>query len=134
MVGTFAAGAALYPLIELGWRGRSHPAMALAGGLSLCAMRRLHRAMKNRPLWQPSLLGGLTVTGMEYAFGVLFNRRYQIWDYRRAPLNLHGQICLPYLLGWCALSAAAIQCMRVFTAPGPECPQCGGWPGHRRKG
>lgn len=109
----FAAGAALYPLVELIWRGRTHPAMALAGGVSLCTLRRLNTAMKNRPLWQASLLGGVSITGIEYLCGRAFNRRYQIWDYRRSPLNLHGQICAPYTAAWCALSAAAMGCMRL---------------------
>ena len=108
----FCIGAAGYPLIELGWRGRTHPAMALAGGLSLCALRRIGRMMKGRPLWQPTLLGGLTITGIEYAAGRFFNRRYQIWDYRRVPLNVQGQICIPYTATWCLISAAALRCMR----------------------
>ena len=105
----FWTGAIFYPLIELAWRGRTHPAMALAGGMS---MKLLHFLQKtNRPLWQRSLLGGLMITGIEYAFGRVFNRRYRIWDYRQMPLNIQGQICLPYTLAWCALSTAAFGLM-----------------------
>ncbi len=110
----FWIGAVGYPVIELLWRGRTHPAMALAGGLSLSLLSHLERAHKSRPLWRQALLGGLMITGVEYAFGLVCNRRYRIWDYRRMPLNVRGQVCLPYTLAWCALSAAAIGGMRML--------------------
>ena len=56
----------------------------------------LHRTGKDRPVWQQALLGGLMITGIEYAVGKVFNRHYQVWDYRRTPMNLQGQICVPY--------------------------------------
>ena len=110
----FLIGAALYPLIEMGWRGRTHPSMALAGGLALQGLRWIARTHTGRPVWQQALLGGLMITGIEYAVGCVFNRRYQVWDYRRTPLNVKGQICLPYAAAWCALSAAALGAMRFL--------------------
>lgn len=107
----FWFGAVAYPLIELVWRRRTHPAMALAGGVSMAVLKRLDG--KSRPLWQRALLGGLAITGVEYVCGRLFNRRYQIWDYRNVPLNLQGQICLPFTLAWCGLSAAAFGVLRL---------------------
>ncbi len=101
-----------YPLLEICYRGRSHPAMALAGGLGLLLLRHTHRTQKKRPLWRAALRGGLMLTGLEYAIGRLMNRRFHIWDYRRMPLNLHGQICLAYTACWCGLSAAVLAVMR----------------------
>lgn len=46
----FLAGSLLYPMIEIGWRGRTHPAMALAGGISLSMLHALERMKKSRPL------------------------------------------------------------------------------------
>lgn len=109
----FLIGAAGYPLIELCWRRRTHPAMALAGGVCMQLLSLVHRTQKGRPLWQNALLGGLMITGVEYAIGRTFNRRYQIWDYRRTPGNVQGQICVPYTLAWCALSAAVCAAMRI---------------------
>lgn len=114
MLAAFLAGAAAYPMMELAWRGRTHPAMALAGGASLAMLRSLSRMQKGRPLWQQALLGGLMITGVEYAFGLVFNRRHQIWDYRRMPGNVRGQICLPFTLAWCGLSALALSGMRML--------------------
>ncbi len=116
MLSTFLFGSAGYPLIELLWRGRTHPAMALAGGVSLCGLKKLHKRSKNRPLWQASLLGGLMITGIEYLIGSRWNRRYRIWDYRRQPLQFRGQICLGYSLAWCALSAVVLSLFRLSDA------------------
>ena len=30
--------------------------------------------------------------------------RYQVWDYRREPLNWRGHICLRFSLLWCGLA------------------------------
>lgn len=113
MLGTFLLGAALYPALELAWRRRTHPSMALAGGLALCLLRALDRRMPRAPLSALMLLGGLGITAVEYGVGLVFNRRHQIWDYRKTPCNLRGQICAPYALMWCALSGAAIGAMRL---------------------
>lgn len=109
---SFLFGAIGYPLIELAYRRRTHPAMALAGGMSAAALR--HISKTDRPFWQQALLGGLMITGIEYAIGKVFNRRYRIWDYRHTPLNVQGQICLPFTLAWCGLSAAALAAFRVW--------------------
>lgn len=101
---SFFLGAVGYPLLELAYRRRTHPSMALAGGVSAVFLRFISQT--DRPLWQLALLGGLGITGIEYAIGKAFNREYRIWDYRRMPLNVQGQICLPYTLVWCGLSAA----------------------------
>ena len=114
MFTAFLSGAAAYPLVELAWRGRTHPTMALAGGASLALLRGISRMQKGRPLWQQALLGGLLITGLEYAFGLALNRRHQIWDYRRMPVNLRGQICLPFTLAWCGLSALVLGGMRML--------------------
>ena len=114
MLAAFFAGAAAYPLLELAWRGRTHPAMALAGGVGLALLRTVSDMQKGRPLWRQALLGGLMITGVEYAFGLVFNRDHRIWDYRRMPANLGGQICLPFSLAWCALSALALSGMRFI--------------------
>lgn len=108
----FLTGAVAYPLLEIAWRRRTHPAMALAGGTAMQMLCVLARMQKGRPLWRSALWGGLMITGMEYLFGVTFNRRYHIWDYRRTPFNYRGQICLPYTLGWCLLSAAVLSVLQ----------------------
>ena len=104
----FLMGAVGYPLLEIACRGRTHPSMALAGGLSCLAIHRIGRL--TAPLPVRAALSGLGVTGIEAACGLIWNRRYQVWDYRGLPLNWHGQICLPYTLLW-SLLAGGILCI-----------------------
>ena len=101
-----------YPLLEICYRGRTHWTMALTGGLAVALLRRVRIRQKKRALWQQALWGGLLITGLEYVVGRGFNQNHRIWDYRRMPLNLHGQICLAYSACWCALSAAMLALMR----------------------
>lgn len=109
MLKTFLAGAVVYPVLELLWRGRSHWTMAMAGGASTALISRI-RTLPLRRSTQ-ALLCGVGITGIEYLIGRTANRDYQIWDYRNTPLNLHGQICLPYSLVWYALSAGVLSFM-----------------------
>ena len=109
MLGTFALGAIGYPLLELATRRRTHYSMALAGGLSTLLIHRLRRTSMRR-LTQ-ALCCGAGITAIEYACGRVWNRDYRVWDYRRVPLNWQGQICLPYTLLWCGLSAALLKAM-----------------------
>lgn len=102
----FLLGAAGYPLLEILCRGRTHPSMLLAGGLSCAAIHRIGQI--SAPLIWRSLLGGISVTGIEAACALIFNRDHQVWDYRHLPLNWRGQICLPYFLLWCALSGGVM--------------------------
>jgi len=109
----FWIGALGYPLIELAWRRRTHPAMALAGGLAMLALERIALIYAGWALWHQALLGGWVITGIEYGIGQLLNRRYQIWDYRQTPLNVQGQICLPFTFAWCMLSAGVLLLLRL---------------------
>jgi len=109
MLRSFLVGAAGYPALELATRRRTHYSMALAGGLSLMLMEGMARLPGG--LTVKSLLSGAGVTAIEYACGQVWNRDYRVWDYRRMPLNWKGQICLPYSLLWCGLSAVVIKAM-----------------------
>lgn len=110
-LGDMVLGGVGYPLLEICYRGRTHWTMALTGGVALALLRRIGLGQRRRPLWQKALWGGLMITGLEYTVGRWFNRHYRIWDYRRMPLNLHGQICLAYSACWCAVSAVLLALM-----------------------
>lgn len=100
----FAFGGAAYVGLELAWRGRSHWTMFALGGGCFLAIGKLGR---ERPLWVRSVLGSGICTAGELVTGLVFNSDYRIWDYREAPLNYRGQICLPFTLLWVPLSALA---------------------------
>lgn len=115
----FLAGSGLYPLLEVLWRGYSHASMALAGGVCLLLINAVCcEKMKRRSLPARCAIGSLIITVVEFLFGLLVNRvlHLHVWDYSALPLNIMGQICLPFSLIWfvltipqapCASSAAA---------------------------
>lgn len=99
----FLLGALGYPALELAYRGRTHYSMALAGGTSAVLIGRIRRLPLSFPT--RTVLCGLSITGVEYLCGCIWNKDYQVWDYRSAPLNYRGQLCLPFALLWCGLGA-----------------------------
>lgn len=101
----FPLGAAGYNLLELLWRGYTHWSMALAGGLCFCCIYGIYSFRRLRFL-SKCLLCSLAITGVEFAFGCLVNLvlQWNVWDYSYLPLQLFGQICLPYTALWFLLS------------------------------
>lgn len=104
----FYLGGTAYMGLEVAFRGWSHGSMFLAGGTCFLLLGKLQRAEPRLPLAVRMVLGTVTITAVELAAGLLFNRRYQVWDYRGQPLNFHGQICLPFSLLWMPVSLAAM--------------------------
>ncbi len=53
-------------------------------------------------LWQKCFWGAVIITGTEFIFGMFFNRKFNmaVWDYSALPLNILGQICLPFSALW----------------------------------
>ena len=103
----FIFGGLLYILIEIACRGRSHPLMFVLSGLSLILVGLLDERKKPPFIVFQMIEGGIIITILELITGLLFNRQYQIWDYRNIPLNFKGQICLPFSVVWCLLSYVA---------------------------
>ncbi len=106
MKGIFALGAVGYPILEFLYRGRTHYSMSIAGGAAALLINHIRK--QNMSLIAKSFLCGIGITAIECACGAMWNRAYQVWDYRRMPLNWRGQACLPYTLLWCGLSAGFI--------------------------
>ena len=102
---TFFLGGTIYVLLELLWRGRSHVSMFCVGGLALLLLHGLFLRFA-LPLFAQCLLGGLVITAIEFVAGAIVNVRLKlnVWDYSKMPLNLYGQVCLPFSLLWCLLT------------------------------
>lgn len=60
------------------------------------------------PLIQQQAISAVMITIVELLAGLLINCNYAIWDYRDMPLNIMGQVCLPYTILWFFLSLPAI--------------------------
>ena len=102
----FLGGGSAYYLLEVTCRGYSHWSMALCGGVCLCSIYHMNRHLRKLPLLLRATLGGGIITVVELICGTLVNLTFQlgVWDYSHLPLNLLGQICLPFTLLWIALS------------------------------
>ena len=101
-LGNFALGGAAYVGLELLWRGRSHPSMFAAGGVSFLLLGKIRET--GLPIWVKPVAGAAAITAVELGTGLLLNREYHIWDYRAVPGNFKGQICLPFSLLWIPVS------------------------------
>ena len=120
----FSAGAWGYYLIELLFRGYSHFSMAICGGVCLCLIYKIFEKLPSLSLFAKCALGALVITSIEFITGCIVNilLGLDVWDYSLLPLNLLGQICLPFSLIWFALCLPlAYLCYlfreKVFTCP-----------------
>ena len=103
----FCAGGGAYVALELGFRGRSHVSMFLAGGLCLLLVGHLEEVKPKLPLPLRILAGAGIITAVELGTGLAVNRDFSVWDYRGAWGNWLGQICPAFTLAWIPLSALA---------------------------
>ena len=108
----FFLGGVGYVSLELVWRGWSHFSMFLAGGSCFLLLGRLDK-LRRLPLWARGILGSAVITAVELATGLIFNRSYQVWDYRNTSMNFMGQICLPFTLLWMPISLGAMVLYRT---------------------
>ena len=106
----FLVGGLLYGGLEIAWRGYTHPAMVVVGGIGFLIVGGIGRWVPRRhSIVERGLLGGTAITGLELVSGLVFNwyLGLRIWDYSDLPLNVMGQICAPFWVLWCLLSVAA---------------------------
>ena len=99
-------GGMVYAGLELLWRRRTHWSMFGLGGLCFLLIGRIGRL--RLPAILQAILSAVTITILELITGLLVNRSHRVWDYRRQPLNLKGQICLIYSLLWVPVSLVAL--------------------------
>lgn len=98
----FLAGGNLYCAIELIYRARTHYSMFFCSGLAIIILLYIYQSSKNINPILFGLLGAVVITSLEFLFGVVFNLWLDmgVWDYSNTPLNLFGQICLPFSTIW----------------------------------
>ena len=108
----FYIGGMVYILVELVWRGWSHPSMFVVGGFCFVMIGELngHLLRWNTPLAAQAVLCACAVTLVELISGLILNvwGGLNVWDYGNLPFNFMGQICLDYFLLWIPMSVAAI--------------------------
>ncbi len=94
-----------YYLMEVVCRGYSHWSMAVCGGVCLLGIFHMNAHMGKRRLIVRAAAGAGIITAVEFICGCIVNLSlgWRVWDYSHLPLNLLGQICLPFTLLWFGL-------------------------------
>lgn len=107
----FTVGGTTYYQIELAGRGYSHWTMFIVAGLAFQLIGFINEYYPwDMPFWKQCVFGAVIITTLEFVAGCIVNilLGWNVWDYTGMPFNLLGQICLPFIIAWVALSAIAI--------------------------
>lgn len=106
----FVIGGLIYILIELVARGRTHWTMFIVGGVAFFLVGCINEKERKMPLIRQMLIGSIVITVLEFLCGCIVNLwlGWNVWDYSNMPLNLLGQICLPFTVLWFFLSVVGI--------------------------
>lgn len=112
----FLVGGFIYYLIEFIWKnfishGICHWSMFILGGICFLIIGGLNEYLP----WEWSLArqgvaAAIIILILEFIFGCILNiwLKLGIWDYSHIPLNILGQVCLPFAIAWFFLSLIAI--------------------------
>lgn len=107
----FIIGGIVYILMELAWRGHSHIAMLFVGGIAFLCIGYINEYLPwDLSFWIQCLIGDAIILMLEFISGLVLNIWLQlnIWDYSNLPLNILGQVCLPFAIIWYLAAAFAI--------------------------
>lgn len=116
-ISLFLTGGVVYPSLEILCRGRTDFSMAVAGGLCLCLIDRVcNHQLRFQPLAVRCAAGSGVITTVEFATGILVNviLKLDVWDYSQLPMNVMGQVCMPFSLLWCVLTIPAMQLCGLY--------------------
>lgn len=104
------SGGLAYGIAELLWRGSTHISMFLVGGLCFFIIGQLDEHNTSLCLISQAIISCFVITALEFSSGVLINivLKLNVWDYSKLPMNIWGQICLPFSALWLLLSVPAI--------------------------
>ena len=104
-------GSIVYMSLEILWRGYTHWTMGILGGICFICLGLINELLSwETPLVLQMLIGSTIITILEFITGCIVNLwlGWNVWDYSNLPLNLLGQICLPFSILWYFVSAIGI--------------------------
>lgn len=107
----FGMGGIFYLIIELLWRGESHWSMFILGGVCFAVIGLINERSRGQlPLLLQGLIGAVIITALEFVTGYIVNIRLgmNVWSYYDMPMNIMGQVCLPYTVLWFFLSIGCV--------------------------
>ena len=98
----FLFGGVGYGLIEVIWRGRTHPSMVLTGGVCFSLIYGMNKWLHRHSLIVRCAASATAITAVEFSVGIVVNRllKLGVWDYSKQKFNLLGQICPLYTFFW----------------------------------
>lgn len=104
-------GGCIYYNIEVLFRGYSHYSMFILGGICLVLIGLINEILSWDTYIEIQVFIGLScVLVLEFITGCIVNLwlGLNVWDYSNMPLNLLGQICVPFAIIWIPLILIAI--------------------------
>ena len=104
-------GGFVYYLIEIFYRGYSHPSMFILGGLCLVLVGLLNELFNFEMYFELQvLIGDIVVLIGEFITGLIVNiwLGLGVWDYSNMKFNIMGQICPQFALLWIPVIVIAI--------------------------
>lgn len=107
----FCVGGMAYNVVEVLYRGYTHWTMFVVGGLCFVLIGLINEIFSwETALWKQMLIGGTVITIVEFVSGCVVNLLlgWNVWDYSQLPLNVLGQICVPFYFVWVVLSLLGI--------------------------
>lgn len=105
----FCVGGLIYMLIETIFNGSTHWTMGILSGICFILIG-LIDSFYTLPLYKQMLMSAVLITALEFIAGTILNLglKLNIWNYSHLPINILGQVCLPFSLIWFFLSLPAI--------------------------
>ncbi len=102
----FLIGAIGYCLLEILWRGYTHPSMGIAGGICLIGIYYINTLLYRNSRILRAAICSVMITVTELLFGIFLNiiLKLNVWNYSNLPLNFMGQICIPFSFMWFLIS------------------------------
>ena len=107
----WGVGGLIYVIMEYLFRGHSHWTMFIVGGLCFLLLGAINEIIPwEMPIWQQAIIGAVIVTAVEFISGCIINLwlGWNVWDYSGLPLNVLGQICIPFCAMWILLAVVGI--------------------------
>ena len=104
-------GGFIYYMLETIARGYSHWTMFLLGGLCFLGCGLIDESLGDRvETWKKMVWCMILITGLEFITGYIVNSLlgWGVWDYSTMPLQVLGQICVPFMFLWFFISYPAL--------------------------
>lgn len=104
-------GGSTYCSLEVIFRGRSHWSMVVLAFILFLLIGSLNNLFPwEMSLAKQGIIGACIVTVLEFITGCIVNiwLGWNVWDYSNIPLNILGQVCLPFSLLWILLAIVCI--------------------------